>query len=58
MALKENLIKNLALTHIEEKKHNDIWESNNHIFIFSKIDDDMKVRRKRANQVHGGNDKK
>lgn len=57
MALKENLIKNLALTHIEEKKHNDIWESNNHIFIFSKIDDDVKIRRKRANQLHGAKNK-
>ena len=57
MALKENFIKNFALTRIEEKKHNDIWESNNHIFIFSKIDDDVKIRRKRANQVHGDKNK-
>lgn len=51
MGLKEKWIEKLALTHVEETKWNDIWEScTGHIFIFSKVDDDVRVKRKRASR--------
>lgn len=51
MGLKEKWIEKLALTHVEETKWNDIWESRTgHIFIFSKVDDDVRVKRKRASR--------
>jgi len=51
MTLKEEWIKNFALTHVEETRWNDIWESQTgHIFIFSKVDEDVKVKRKRASR--------
>ena len=51
MTLKEEWIKNFALTHLQETKWNDIWEScTGHIFIFSKVDDDVRVKRKRASR--------
>ena len=51
MELKKEWIKNFALTHVEETKWNDIWESRTgHIFIFSKVDDDVRVKRKRASK--------
>lgn len=54
MTLKEEWIKNFALTHVEETRWNDIWESQTgHIFIFSKVDEDVKVKRKRASRQSG-----
>ena len=51
MTLKEEWIKNFALTHVEETRWNDIWESRTGcIFIFSKVDEDVKVKRKRASR--------
>ena len=51
MSLKENWINKFALTHVEETKWNDIWESRTgHIFIFSKVDDDVRVKRKRVSR--------
>ena len=51
MTLKEEWIKNFALTHVEETRWNDIWESRTgYIFIFSKVDEDVKVKRKRASR--------
>lgn len=50
MGLKKDLIRQMSLSHVEETKWNDIWESRTHIFIFNKIDDDMKVKRKRASR--------
>lgn len=51
MALLDKWTKDLKLDFVEETKWNLIYESKSHVFIFSKNDDDVKVKRKRLRRT-------
>ena len=50
MALLDKWTKDLKLDFVEETKWNIIHENRTHVFIFSKNDDDVKVKRKRQSK--------
>ena len=51
MALLDKWTKDLKLDFVEETKWNIIHENRTHVFIFSKNDDDVKVKRKRSRRT-------